>query len=114
MSSERDITHLVERVEAFEARCGVTLGGLFATLEGPDHDGDYTVTVNGEVRPAGGDEVENDLQLSLAIYDGAGRVVGKADTYLSAASFFGFETVSLTTYVKGVRPAKLRFFPKAS
>lgn len=47
MSKHEDITDLVERIESLEERYGVTIEGLYASLSGPDSDGDYTIEING-------------------------------------------------------------------
>lgn len=114
MSKTKDITDLIERMEPFEQRLGVTIQGLYASLSDPDSDGDYTVGINGELHTTNGLELDESLQLVAAVYDSQGRVIHTDESYFSSDSFHMFETFSSSFYVKGIRPAKIRLYPKKS
>lgn len=106
--AKRDITNLIERLEAFEDRLGVTLEGLFASI---DEDTEW-IDLNGEIHPREGTELSEDVELIATAYDSAGRVVETSSDYFDAESFFGFEVFSFTLRVDGIQPAKVRIYPK--
>ena len=105
--AERDITDLIERLEAFEDRLGVNLEGLFAEVS---EDG--YVHVNGELHLRDGTELNQDLEIVATIYDSSGRVLNVADTGFYTDSFFGFEAFSLFMNIGNKHPAKIRVYPK--
>lgn len=116
MSKHEDITDLVERIESLEERYGVTIEGLYASLSGPDSDGDYTIEINGELHSTKGLEleVEDNLILVAVAYDSQGRVLKTDETYFSQGSFHMFETFSSSFYVKRIEPTRIRLYPKES
>lgn len=113
MGKHQDITDLVERMEPLEERLNVTIEGLYASLSGPDDDGEYTVEINGELHTTNGLEleVEDNLILVATVFDSKGRVIHKDDIYFNSGSFHMFETFSLRLYVKGVEPSRIRLHP---
>lgn len=104
---EKDITKLLERLEAFEERLGVTLEGLFASI-----DQNKYITVNGEIHPREGTQLTQNVQLVVSAYDSSGRVLNTASNYFRADSFFGFETFSITLVPSPVAVSKVRIYPK--
>ena len=62
-----DVTHLIERLEAFEERVGVRLEALFAHI---DEYGD--LTVRGEVHPREGATIKENIIVEMGAYDSLG------------------------------------------
>lgn len=104
----RDITSLIERLEAFEDRLGVRLEGLFASL---DEDIEW-IDLNGEIHPQAGTELQEDVELIATVYDSDGRVIETSAAFFDTESFFGFEVFSLSLNVGDIQPAKVRIYPK--
>lgn len=110
MAGSKDVTHLVERLEAFEDRLGVSLEGLYAAQ---DKERD-SIEVNGELHPRGGTELDNDVDVVVTLYDSGGRVLETRTEYIDSDNFFGFETFSV--YLSGAADlpvSKIRIYPKA-
>jgi hypothetical protein len=105
---EGDVTHLIERLEAFEERVGVRLEALFAHFEVISG----YLTVNGEVHPREGTIIKQNITVHVDAYDSSGRLVAKSHTSLLADDFFGFaafqELVKLPIY----ELSKIRVYPK--
>ncbi len=76
---------------------GMTVSGLFIEVSEVDEDGDTQVEIRGEL--GGLAALPEDAMLTCIINDGAGRVVGKSDNYLSADSYVGFEVFEFHDYV---------------
>lgn len=103
----QDITNLIERLEAFEERLGVTLEGLFASVS------DFgSVTVNGEIHSCNGAEIEQNTQVVVSVHDAAGRVLATNTQYFFAESFFAFETFSMLLPPAAAPISKIRIYPK--
>ena len=96
----KDVTEIVERLEAFEDRLGVRLDGVFASIEGPDSDGEYTIQIAAEVHTVKGTTLKDDLTVVASAYDKRGRVVGTENNWFSASSFFAFDTFEITLYAR--------------
>lgn len=111
----RDITNMLERLEAFEDRVGVTLEALFATMsERDEYDNTYEIRVKGELHPQEGTELARDVDVVVATYDTTGRVIDSSEAWFDADSFFGFEIFSeRLTIDEGIPVAKVRIYPKA-
>ena len=62
MSEKKDITHLIERLEAIEERVGVRLEAIFAYVY-IEYDGLPVLTVNGEVQPREGATIKGLYQV---------------------------------------------------
>ncbi len=109
MARNKDVSHLVERLEAFEDRLGVSLQGLFASL-----DTEYGfMSVNGELHARDSTELGQDIDIVVTLYDSAGRVVGVTSQYMDSDSFFGFEAFSARFSEANDPPvAKIRVYPK--
>jgi len=62
---DSDVTHLIERLEAFEERVDVRLEALFA------HNSETSgyLTVNGEVHPREGATIKQDIGVHVDAYD---------------------------------------------
>jgi lipopolysaccharide biosynthesis protein len=105
---DTDLTHLIERIETFEDRCGVRIEAVHARQE------EYTpawVLVNGELHPCDGVHLRGDTEVLADVYDSAGRLVAKGSHTFSASKFYGFETFSLLVQICG-DVSKIRLYPK--
>lgn len=110
MSRNKDVSHLIERLEAFEDRLDVSLQGLFASLD-TEYGG---IDVNGELHPREGTELNQDVEIVATLYDSAGRVTGVTSRYMDSDNFFGFEAFSVRFSETNEPPvAKIRIYPKA-
>jgi len=108
--AEEDVTDLIERLEAFEERLGVSLEGLFAgILQRREY-----IRVNGELHPREGTELKQNTEVVATVYDQSGRVLAVQSERFSTDSFFGFEAFSLFIHmdVGSNRPARIRVYPK--
>lgn len=108
---ERDITDLIERLEAFEDRLGVSLEGLFAKTSDRGYDRTH-IHVNGELHLREGAELKENLEVVAIAYDSSGRVLDVEDIGFWADSFFGFEAFSLFMDVDDTQLTKIRVYPK--
>lgn len=108
--ANKDVSHLIERLEAFEDRLGVTLEGLYAA-----QDTEYgQLEVNGELHPREGTGLNEDLEVVATLYDSAGRIIGVTSERMYSNRFFGFEAFSAFFSEVGNPPvAKIRVYPKA-
>ena len=109
VAQNKDVSHLIERLEAFEDRLGVSLEGLYASIDGRHG----YVTVNGELHPREGTQLNHDIEVVVSLYDSDGRVLGVQTESIRADSFFGFEAFSRMLGPVGDPPiAKIRIYPK--
>ncbi len=107
MSKPRDITQLIERLEAFEDRAGIRLEALYADLDEND-----CITVNGEVHSTIGTTLPHDIELVAAVYDANGRMISTQSEHFSADRFFAFEVFSVILEGKAAPVRRLRLYPK--
>ncbi len=108
--SNNDVSHLIERLEAFEDRLGVSLEGLYAS----QNTQIGSIAVNGELHPLEGTELSRDVDIVVTLYDVTGRVIGTRNEHVRSKNFFGFEAFSATFFEPGGPPiAKIRIYPKA-
>lgn len=110
MSEAQDFTKLLERLEAFEERCGVTIEALFAQT----NEIMPWIEVKGEMRPRTGSTLERDLTLVIDVYDRNGRLIGQnslSDDF-RASNFFGFATFDTNVEVPTFEISRIRIYPK--
>ena len=113
---DRDITRLVERLEAIEEQVGIRLEAISARLTIYD---DYIVYVFGEVHPINGTTIKHPVGLFLSFYDTAGRVVDvhSSSAYFDPARFYGLDVFRLgghcqRTAIMPANLARIRLIPK--
>lgn len=108
---EGDVTHLIERLEAFEERMGVRLEALFAHIE---HLGDVAVylTVRGEVHPREAATIKESLDVHVDAYDSSGRLVAMNNDGIDADKFFGFEAFEVEVKLPIPELSEIRVYPK--
>ena len=107
----KDLTHLVERLEMFEERLGVTLESLFASM---DRYG--MIRIAGELHPRTGPTLNQNIAIRASCHDASGRVVG-TNRYgiFYKDKLFGlqvFEFVINSPSLANVKVAKIRIFPE--
>jgi hypothetical protein len=108
-----DVTELVERLDVFEDRVGVSFEALFCTIDDePDSDGEYKIELHGELHNSAGTTLDDDIEIVLSAYDTAGRVLATTTEYLTAESFFGFEVLDMSLWVPTAHILRIRLFPK--
>ena len=113
MAAEKDITHLIERLELFEERLGVRLEALSARIQLMDRSaGSYYLNVYGELHPEHGTTLRENIDLVVSAYDPSGRVIGLGHTYFVTGKFFGFEAFNAYCWCHGEFPAKVVLYPQ--
>jgi hypothetical protein len=105
---DTDLTHLIERVETFEDRCGVRIEAVHARQD--EYVPEF-VLVNGELHPSDGVQLRGNTEVLADVYDSAGGLVGKNSHTFSASTFYGFETFSLLVQISG-DVSRIRLYPK--
>ncbi len=105
----KDFSHLLERLEAFEDRLGVSLEGLYVSQE-PSMG--YLI-VRGELHLREGTELAGNLRLVVTAYDSAGRVLEVKEQWIASNRFFALEAFSISIRAKAPPVAKIRIYPKA-
>ena len=107
--ASKDISTLIERLEAFEDRLGVRLEGLFAQVQIPPG----SLIVNGELHLQESAELDEDIEVVVTIYDSSGRVIAVRNHRIRSESFFGFEAFSVVFFPFHGQPTRIRVYPKA-
>lgn len=112
MISTKDITSLVERLEAFEERLGIRIESIYA--EWKDYGHTRGVTILGELHPRDGVSLNQDIELIAAVHDSSSRIIGRNLHWIYAEDFFGFETFQChISDLPSVAITKIRLYPKA-
>jgi hypothetical protein len=120
--SGSDLTHLIERLEAFEEQAGVTLDALFARIANPcggcflNGQGQLLpgVEVNGELHPREGLSLNQKMKVFADTYDSSGHLTFSRAVHFFPDVFYGYETFTILTG-GGAAPAqiaKIRVYPK--
>lgn len=112
---ENDLTHKLERLEAFEERLDVRLAALFAftgTTTGLFSSGDQGIGVNGELHPREGVHLNQNLKVVLDVVDADGRVIATTEHCFLKDEFYGFESFQITAIVAHACVSKIRLYPK--
>ena len=118
-------SHLIERLEAFEERLGLSLQGLFAYRynayctwqeHGKVISGDLPqLTLSGEVVAAEKPAFGSGFCVVGVAYDSFERVVGTRSEGFDAAFFLGFGVFSITIQILGeaAELSRIRVYPIA-
>ena len=107
-----DITDCVSRMERAEASLGICMSGVMATADRDcDDNGEYKVQVTGEVLSLNESGFVHDVCIRIAVYNGAGQVVGSGDILVVQDSGSPLEIFDQVLYCRG-KPASIRFIPK--
>lgn len=108
----KDITNLIERLEAFEDRLNVRLEAMSAQLDEISDDAIY-LEVRGELHPKDGMELGHDhLVLVVAAYDSDSRVIGTTKEYFTKENFFGFNVFNISVSVPVNSLKRIRIYPE--
>lgn len=107
-----EITEIVERLELLEEKLGISLNGLYASIEprawaSPP---DFGLCINFDVLSTGGESLSESFYIRATAYNEAGQVVGKDDVFIHNVDFSGFDSKSINM-VAAQRPVKIRLFP---
>jgi hypothetical protein len=117
MNPKNDLTQLIERLEAFEERCGVRLEALFASIDPSEEisvGGNLQITVNGELHPRAGPQLHKNITLVFDTYDKNARLVATDVKVFITDGFYGFETFSNNIYSPISQISKIRVYPRFS
>ena len=108
-----DVTSTIERLEAFEARLGVSLEFLSVFVQ-DDGDGDVYLWVCGELQPQDGKELQEDLQVEIeaTAYDASKRIIGTSSDKVSIDKIIGFEAFKVHVKLSVAQVSKVRIYPK--
>jgi len=108
---DKDVTHLIERLEVFEERAAIRLEAVSATLVGFfDHE---TIQIYGEVHAQIGSTLDNDVEITAAVYDAGNKIVAARTCCIEAENFFGFEVFELQVNAdKVLEVTKVRILTK--
>ena len=109
----RDVTALVQRIEAFESRHGVRIEALSAFETKEDFSTDHFLILRGELHAVGGSELDKDLELQVSVFDENGRVVATETDVVHSEKFFGFYTFEINCTVPPKTLARIRIVPNA-
>ncbi len=110
----KDVTSLVQRVEAFEARFGVRIQGLSAFETKEHYSADHNLIVCGEIHSVNGSELARDIEIQIAVLDEKGRVITTETEYLDAEKFFSFHTFEIHCAIPPKMLARVRIVPSAT
>lgn len=104
-----DSTAVIQRVPELEARAGIELEGIFATIEESDYDL-KSLNVNFDVTSPRG-SIQGSLSIHVSAYNESGQLVGTDSTTIWGDEFVGIESVSerVTLYDE---PAVVLIFPQ--
>ena len=108
---QKQLSGLIERLEAFEQRVGVELRGLYASR---NEAGD--IHINGELHSTLNPELDINIQVVATLYDSGGYVLYTESYPFIRETFFGFEAFSIWI-PKFCMPddnkvSKIRVYPK--
>lgn len=108
----RDITHQVQRLEVFEDRLDVRIEAVYASIDGPDIDGEYKIELNGEIHKVSGTDLDGSIKIVLSVYDDQGRIRETYYDFITPEEFFGFHVFSISFYTEFAKPTRLQLVPK--
>jgi len=111
----KDISHLIERIEAAEDRLKIRLDALFVSLYEPNYynTDKPIVNVKGEIHAIENSCLDESLQVVAAVYDSNRRLIGSDVAYFICDKFFGIDIFDFDVKVdSGGDIASVRVFPK--
>ncbi len=111
--SKKDITEIVQRLDAFEDRLGVRIEAMSAFESKDEYEDEAEITVRGELHSVHGTSLDQNVTLGVYVYDAEGRVIETASRYIVAKSFFGFHTFEISCYVTPGIAKRIRLVPTA-
>jgi hypothetical protein len=102
-----DVTHLIERLEAFEEQLGVSFEGLYAVIVEDNY-----IKVNGELILIKGSQLSQNIKIQLSAYDLIGRVIATTDHIVLKGRFLGLDTFSGYLECPSADISKIRIYPQ--
>lgn len=110
--NKMEITSIIERLELLEEKMGVSISGLYASMELRDwaNPPDFLLRLNFDITTSGETPLEDSFYLRAAAYNEAGQAVGRGDAYVYHKEFLGFDSKTIEMTADQV-PAKIRLFP---
>ena len=107
MSEKKDITHLLERLEAFEDRFELRFNAMSAFI-----DEFNEVVIMAELHPREGMQLKQPVLVSFDGYDAAGRIVAGTACHIKPDKFYGYYSfiARFKTPVAGL--TQIRMFPQ--
>ena len=99
----------VERLEAFEERCGIYFENLSINIM----NGQY-FKLFGEIHASSGSKLKNNIEINCIIYDKDNNILEKGTTFILSDKFFVFEVFEFNFYTENIanQVHKIRLFPK--
>lgn len=112
ISKKVEVTQLVERLELLEDKLGISISGLYASIEQRSwaNPPDFLLQLNFDIVTGSGAELEDSFYLRAAAYNETGQAIGKDETFIYHKEFLGFDSRSIEMVVNQ-KPAKIRLFP---
>lgn len=107
--AKQDLTSKIDKLDLFEERAGVRLEAMSALIE---DEGNFWLEVYGEIHAYDGNKLNNDVQLTLSIYDSRGRMIAMDTEKFFAENFFGFEPFEFLNELHTLEISKIRVIPK--
>jgi hypothetical protein len=113
----KDVTNRVERLEALEDRFNVSIEAVSAVYEESGVPAEYPsrngyLDVYYDLHSRDGGELSQSLKITLAVYDGDGKLVALEEGWHQAENFFGVESTKLVVGLDGeTQIAKIRLYP---
>lgn len=105
-----EVTEGVNRIESVESQLNISIEGVFAVMEGPDDDGDYTIELNYEVVSTG-EGLTSDIEMTFVAYAENGQVLGQDTSWISRETFIGIKPIEQRIYCKK-EPNRFRLYPR--
>ena len=84
MSKGKDLTKIVERLEALEERLGVSIEAVYAV-----YTENGSLIVNYDLHSRDGGQLSTNISIKLAVYDGAGRLIHEEGRWHGEEEFRG-------------------------
>jgi hypothetical protein len=111
MSKERDVSSLIENLEAFEDRLGVRFNALSAWCE--SHHDQYELFVGGEIHAQDGIFIKDSIQIVADAYNSSGQLLKTDSHQVDSLAFFGFETFMIWIQcLPSEKLGRIRVYPK--
>ena len=111
MSNEKDVSGMIEHLEAFEERMGVRFEALSAWCG--SHQGEYVVFVGGELHAHDGNLINQTIEVVADAYNSSGQLMGTDYHVFLPISFFGYETFMIClSKLPSINLGKIRVYPK--
>ena len=112
MATQKDFTHLIERLDAFEERLGVSIESLRAGDHTNMWGGINGIVIFGQLHPREGTQIGEDVNIIAEAYERSGRIIEMDKHTIYQNNFFGFETFKIVLLLDSTEVSKIRIYPK--